>query len=59
MDDYEWIHAKELQVGDIVQFATECDQVAEIWNDPEGIWIDWASSECGYIYNKRYRVINR
>lgn len=61
--DYELKSASELRQGDECIFGINWDAhrdfIVRIWNDPEGIWIDWESDECGYARggNYRYRVL--
>lgn len=61
--DYELKRASELRQGDECIFGTNWDAhrdfIVRVWNDPEGIWIDWESDECGYARegNYRYRVL--
>ena len=61
--DYELKRASELRQGDEVIFGSNWDAhrdvIVSVWDDPEGIWINWESDECGYARegNYRYRVL--
>jgi hypothetical protein len=53
------IKAKNLRPGDLIKVGDTTDEINAAYNDIDGCWIDFESSDCGYVDpNRKYWVIN-